>query len=509
MSEKTIPLTRRTVSGLLWMAWGKGAYAVLGMIVLGVLARLLTPAEFGVVSAALVVIGFTNIFSQLGLGPAIVQRPTLEQRHIDTAFLSTVLFGLSLAGLTWLVAPAVSGFFRIAGLTPVLRALALLFPLTGLGVVAESLAKRELRFRWLANVEVLSYALGYGAVGIALAVMGFGVWALVGGEIARSTLRTGILLSDQPPRLRPALEWTAFHDLLYFGGGFTIAKAANFLALQGDNLVVARTLGASALGLYGRAYSLMAAPATGFGGILDNVLFPAMAKVQHDRPRLARAYTRGVALLSVLMLPTSAVLFVLAPEVVQVVLGPKWTEVVAPFRILAIGMLFRTSYKMSDSLSRSTGAVYRRAWRQIVYAGLVIGGAWVGQHWGIAGVALGILLAVTVNFLLMAHLSLAVARIGWGTFARTHVPGLALTAALLPMAWGVATLLRSWSWPALGVATATGLVVAAGAAGLAWRAPAVFLGPDVRWAAATLHDYLPRRSSTAPPPGPERAERAA
>ena len=107
--------------------------------------------------------------------------------------------------------------------------------------------------------------------------------------------------------------------------------------------------------------------------------------------RLAAAYLRAVALIALLVLPLSAALILLAPEVVRVALGPRWGLAVAPFQILGIGMLFRTSYKMSDSIARSTGAVYRRAWRQVIYAALVVVGAWVGQHWGIAGVAWGAL----------------------------------------------------------------------------------------------------------------------
>lgn len=492
MSEPKEQLTRRTLSGLLWMAWGKGAYAVLQLVVLAVLARLLAPAEFGVVTAALVVIGFTNIFSQLGVGPAIVQRPTLEPRHIDTAFTTTVLFGLALGGLTWLGAPLAARFFRIDAVAPVLRVLALLFPLTGIGVVAESLVKRDLRFRWLAKLEVTTYAIGYGAVGIALGAAGWGVWALVCGEIARSALRSGVLLWDHPPRLRPTVNPGAFRELMYFGGGFTIARAANYLALQGDNLVVGRTLGPTALGLYGRAYSMMNAPA-GIGAILDNVLFPAMAKVQHDPRRLARAYHRGVAMLGIVILPLSAILFVVSPEVVHVVLGPRWAGVVEPFRILALGMLFRTSYKMSDSLARSTGAVYRRAWRQIIYAGLVIGGAAVGQRWGIVGVATGVTFAVTANFLLMAQLSLSVVQTSWGALWRAHVPALALTAVATPVAWALAAALRAWHAPALGIAAAAGIAATLAMGMAAWRWPAVFLGPEASWALDTVRGYLPAR----------------
>jgi len=488
------PLTQRTVRGVLWTAWGKGANAVLQMIVLGVLARLLVPEQFGVVTAALVVMGFAGIFSQLGLGPAVVQRPTLEPRHIDTAFSASVIFGLILGAATWTMAPLFAAFFRIETVEPVLRTLAILFPLNGLSVVAESLAKRELRFRWLANVDVVAYALGYGLVGIVLASLDAGVWALVGGEIAKSVLRAGILLVDQPPRLRPQFEVRACRELLYFGGGFTIARAANYLALQGDNLVVARTLGPVALGFYGRAYGLMAGPAIGFGGVLDTVLFPAMAKVQHDKTRISRAYLRGVSLLALAILPLSAVLLVLAPEVVRIVLGPKWGDVVVPFQLLAIGMLFRTSYKMSDSLARSTGAVYRRAWRQIVYAGLVIAGAAVGQLWGIPGVALGVLLSVTVNFLLMAQLSLSLTGISAAEFGKAHLPAFLLTMAIVPVAWMAATLLRGLALPALGVAAGTGTIALGWTALVTWRMARRLLGPDLDWALTTIRGMLRSRA---------------
>ncbi|HEX9546972.1 MAG TPA: oligosaccharide flippase family protein, partial [Acidimicrobiales bacterium] len=162
MSQDTRNLTQRTIAGMLWLASGKAAYAGLQLVVLAVLARLVTPADFGVVSAALVVIGFSAIVSQLGLGPALVQRPDLEPRHVDTAFTASVLLGLVLGGALWALAPAVAGFFRTPGVAPVMRALAWVFPLQGLGTTAESLARRDLQFRWLALLDAKAYGLWYG-----------------------------------------------------------------------------------------------------------------------------------------------------------------------------------------------------------------------------------------------------------------------------------------------------------------------------------------------------------
>lgn len=491
-------LTRRTITGLMWAAWGKGAQAGLQLVVLAIMARLLTAADFGVVSAALVVIGFSSIFSQLGFGPALVQRPTLEQRHLDTAFTSSVLFGLLLGTIIWIGAPLAAELLRIPDVQPVLRTMAWVFPLQGLGVMADSLLRRELHFRWLSNLDVAAYGLGYGVVGIGLALAGQGVWALVGGYMAHALLRSVVLVAKRPPHWRRPFDGEAFRELLYFGGGFTLAKAANYLAVQGDNLVVGRFLGPQALGFYGRAYSLMSAPAYGFGTVLDTVLFPAMAKVQHDAKRLAAAYRRGVALIALLTLAPSAALILLAPELITIVLGPRWHPTVTPFQILTIGMLFRTSYKMSDSLARSTGVVYRRARRQILYAVLVVLGAWIGQHWGIAGVAWGALTALTVNFLLMAGLSLSVAGISWATFWQAHVPAVRLTIASFPAVWATATLLRHWNQPplvVLGVAAAMGTAVAI-LVGV--RAPGLFLGPDGLWILDALRGFLPRRAAVPP-----------
>jgi PST family polysaccharide transporter len=478
-------MTGHALRGLFWMFLGTGGQAVVQLLVLVVLARLLTPADFGVVAAALVVVGFSTIFSQLGIGPAVVQRHELHATHLRTGFTISVAFGILLAGLIWLLAPAVAAFFHHDDLVPVLRALSLVFPLQGLSVVAESLLQRELRFRYLAALELATVALGYGAVGIVLAFAGLGVWALVAAHLAQFALKTVLLLVLQPHPRKPLLDRSAFKELMYFGGGFTAARIGNYLAGQGDNLVIGRWLGAVALGVYGRAYHLVAGPAMLLGGVLDRVLFPAMAKVQDQPERLGLAYRRGVALIALVVLPFSTALVLLSPELVLVLLGPEWDQVTVPLQILAAGLLFRTSYRMSDSIARATGAVYRRAWRQGVFAALVLGLSWVGHHWGLPGVALGVVVAVALNFLLMAHLSLQLAALTWRGFLTAHVPGVALSALVGLEIWGSASLLRSSE------ASAWMVVLLSSAATLPSLLlirvmPRLFLGQEGRWMIRTL-----------------------
>ena len=485
------PLTRTTLSGLFWMFMGTGAQALLQIVVVAVLARLLNPEDFGVVSAALIIVGFSSIFSQLGVGPAVVQRPQLEDRHVKTGFTLSLIFGLLMTGAVWLFAPTAARFFHIEELPHVIRVLSFVFTLQGVSMIAEALVQRELRFRWLAVIEVTAFVAGYGAFGVTLAYLGFGVWALVGAQLAQAALKTVILLIVQPHPKGLMLERRALTDLMYFGGGFTAARIGNYIAGQVDNLVVGRWLGPEALGIYGRAHQLMTAPANFFGQVLDRVLFPAMVKIQDHSQRLTVAYRRGVALIALVMLPASAVLFVLAPELIHVLLGPQWHGVIAPFQVFAVGMILRTSYKMSDSMARATGAVYRRAWRQSIYAVLVAAGAWAGLRWGLSGVALGVLVAIAVNFFLMAQLSVSVAGISWGSILGAHRPAFVLTAILGLLTWGVRAPLRNWNISAPLILLAAGYVALVTTLLLVRFAPRLVLGADGLWMLQTLGSYLP------------------
>jgi O-antigen/teichoic acid export membrane protein len=491
-------LTRSAVKGMVWVAWGSGASAVLKVALLVVLTRLLSPADFGIVSAALIVIGFSLTFSQLGLGPALVQRPDLQPKHVSTAFVASTALGLLVAALIWLMAPLLAAFFRMEGLTPIARALAFLFPIKGVSAVAENLLQRDLRFRFLANVDVLTNSIGYGLVAVVLALWGWGPWALVVAQLTQALLRAVIVLTVVPPRLRPRPSWACFQELMGYGAGYSAAHIGVFLADQADNFAVGRWLGAIALGLYSRAYQLMAVPSALIGDVLDKVLFPTMARVQDDPRRLASAYLRGTALLAIVTLPAVVLAAAVAPELVLVAFGSRWEALVPPFQVLALGMMFRTSYRMSDSLSKATGKVYRRAWRQAVYAGLVFLGAWVGQHWGLTGVAVGVLGALFINYLLMAHLSLNVGQISWLRFARAQAPALWLAITI-----GAVTLATMVTTRHLGLSPSArlicGFVVAVGTAVLAgWLAPGLALGEHGMRMRDTLQAQLLTRLRSTP-----------
>jgi PST family polysaccharide transporter len=245
--------------------------------------------------------------------------------------------------------------------------------------------------------------------------------------------------------------------------------------------VVGRWISAEALGFYGRAYQLALRPSVLLGKALDRVIFPVMAAVQTDHERLRRVYRRSVSLVVTLTAPISVLGVILCPEVVRVVLGPDWEQVIVPFQIFSAGLLFRSVYKPADSLAKAIGIVYQRARRQAVYAVLVFVLALIGTRWGLPGVAFGVFIAVVANSLMMAHLSQAALDLRWRDYFTAHYRGLLLALAVLIVVLPTAILMRSGGSNEFQVLLAClGVLLVLAVAALLIN-PAVTMGPDVIW----------------------------
>ena len=488
-------LTRRAISGMFWTLSGTGLQGVVQLLVLMALGRLLTPAEFGIMGAATVVIALSQIVSQIGVGPAIIQRRELDPVHIRVAATLSFLLGLVLGAIVFFGAPIIARFYRIPEVEPVLRLVAFMFPLDGLNTVSKALLTRKLQFRLYVALDVGSYVIGYAVVGVSLAWHGAGVWSLAVANLCQVGLRMLAMYAAARHSLRPSFDLRASRDLLSYGLGHSLGQIGMVISQQGDNFWVGRLLGSSALGLYGRAYSLLVMPATAFGRIVMRVLFPLLSQLQDERERLGTAYERGLAIVALVSLPVSTFLWVLAPEFISVVLGSKWTGVVMPFRMFSISLLFRMSSRISDECSKAAGQVYGRAVLIWSYAALVVIGAIVGSRWGIGAVAVLVSFAMAFNWLSMAWLTRTMTGVTWMRFVRAHVPAALLATLVGLTAAATAYLARGAHFKAPFVLVTCGMA-ALGVAYLAARnRPDVWLGPHGSWAFSRIEDLLRRRSA--------------
>ena len=406
-------LTAMTVKGFVWAFTGTIAQALLQVVSMVVLSRLLDKTEFGAAQAAGLVIGLSQVVSQLGVGPALVQRKTLNDREISAAFYSSLLLSGVLALLLVAVAPWVNPLLSLPRDSTLLPLLTVALVCAGAAAAPMGLLQRQLRFREMAMVDVLAFGPATIGVSVLLALLDFGAASLVWGQIAGG-LTTAIgyhLLARMSLRPEsPVAMWRSVRPLLGFGAWYSISQLGNWSALNADNFVTVNVLGTGSFGVYSRAYNLLAQPANVIGTAVDKALFPAMAKAKDDGERLRRAYVRSASLVALLTVPLSVVIWVLAPEIVGIMLGQRWLEVVVPLQIFALVLLPRASYKISGSLTRATGAVSGGAWRQWLYAAEVFVGCAIGTRWGINGVAVGASVAIVLHFLIMLRFSERVAR---------------------------------------------------------------------------------------------------
>ena len=429
--KKKASLSGRSLSSVMWTAAGSGGQLLLQLVTMAVLARLLAPADFGLVAATTLIFKFLSLFSEILIAPALIQRATLEERHIRTGFTFVIVAGFVLALLFSLSGGLVERLMAMDGLSQTVPALAVVLFLQIVVAVPDALAVRALEFRTVALIEVAAYVGGYMLVTLPLAYAGAGAWSLLAGLIAKSALRALFLVIMKGRQLRFGFDRAALSDVLQYGGGYSMSRMFNMLATQGDNIVVGRVLGATPLGLYDRSYMLMKMPAALYQRVAHRVFFSALSRAQDDPVKLRNGFIRGVELTAWFGVCLSAAIYGMAHELVELLLGPKWLTLTPVFAIMIYAMYPRLSYKTSQALLQARGKVYRNTFYQFIYATAVLGGAWIGAtRYGLEGAAAGVSLAVALHASIMARAAIRECDIRWSQYFALHRPGL-LSALLL------------------------------------------------------------------------------
>ena len=379
-------LKQRTVTGLLWSAGANVGQQFLTFTVTAVLARLLVPADFGLVATVAVFTNFASLFIDFGLGAALVQRTTLTERHRSSAFWMNVAAGLALTVLVAALAPALARFFDEPRLVDLTLVLSLNFVVASLGIVQSALLQRSMNFRRGGLIEITAILIG-GSVAIAMAVAGYGVWSLVAQVIASSAGRTTLLWATSDWRPHRLVDPDAMRELWRFSGNLAGFTAVNYWARSADNFLIGKFVGAAGLGIYSRAYNLMLLPITQISTVTARVMFPALSRIQQDTPRVKRAYLRAIGIIGLLGFPLTAGLFVVARPFILTLYGSKWTDSITVLQILCVAGLMQPVVVTVGWIYQSQG---RTDWLMrwgLATSALIVSAFAIGIHWGVEGVA--------------------------------------------------------------------------------------------------------------------------
>ena len=389
-------LKGRSVRGGLLTISSQGTQFVIQSIATVVLARLLTPADFGIVAMVTAVTGLGVAFADLGLSEATIQRKDVSHDQVSTLFWTNVAIGLSFMCVTIALAPVLAWFYKEPGLKDVAFLLSLTFLISGLKVQHDALLKRQMRFASLAIRDVASWVVAV-PIAISLAWRGAGYWALVALPLIVNFV--AMVLSWLMVRWMPGLprRSAGIGSMIVFGGNVAASYVVMTMNRSADNVLIGWHWGAGPLGLYSRAYNLLMLPVRQLSAPASSVAVPTFSRIQGEPERFARYYLRAANLIMWISAPVLGFLFVAAEPVIVLVLGKQWREAAPVFQILAISALGQLLLEMTIWLFVSRGQSGRLLKVLLIICPMLVGSYAIGLPFGIRGVALSgsfVLLAI-------------------------------------------------------------------------------------------------------------------
>jgi PST family polysaccharide transporter len=481
-------LKQSAVSALKWNYVGMAARSVSGLLIGVVLARLLGPKPFGQVAIAMLVISLGNLMADFGFSAALVQKKEISDRDIRFGFSVQVLLGAALTVLCIVLAPFIASAFHQPEVAPVIRALGAMFFLQAVGQTAMGLLKRDLAFKSLQTAQVVSYLFGYLALGVPLAYLGFGVWALVLAQLCQTALNTGMVYLSTRHAVLPLFR----HDgsMVRFGSKVIGTNVVNWTIVSLDTAIASRFFSVFDLGLYSRAYVFAGVPFNAVS-VLQNVLFSTYSRVQ-DRPEVLRRIYRGsVAIVGVAMFPLYAAIAITPATVLTALYGPKWSGAAPLLTAFAVAMSFHAAMAIAGPLLWGIGrpGIEFRAQAIAAVAAVVIFAAF--SRISLTALAWGVALTYALRCILVTGALLRVLHLSWVNLVGGLRGAGALALATAACVWCTdAMLLRHGSGPFLRLA-ADGTVGAAVDLGILLLAPSAVLGSDAAWLLNSLRGSLP------------------
>ena len=380
-SQPLSPFGRTTIHGTAWRYLAFVSGKLLVFISTVVLARLLTPDDFGLVGYAVTAIAFLDVINDLGVGPALIYH-TEDERTSTTAFWLGLLFGISILCIGWVLAPYAGLYFRDERVVAVTRALCFTFPINSLGGIQASVLYKKLAFGRMLIPDLVT-AITKGAVSIGLAVSGFGAWSLIWGQIAGSLVSSVVYWLITPWHPSIAFDTKVAHTLIAYGLNIVWVDLISEVLLNLDYLLVGRYLGSVALGLYTLAFRMPDLLILQFARVLGNVVFPVFTHMREVPGNVARAFSQVLRYVSLVTIPLGIGLALVAQPLVLSLFTEKWVGSIPVIQGIAVyAMLLSLVYNAGDAY-KAEGRPQVIVWLSLVRLAFLFPALW----WAVTGTA--------------------------------------------------------------------------------------------------------------------------
>ena len=436
-------LAALAVHGVRWTTISTACITLIQMLRLVILARLLSPGDFGLMAMAMIVIDAAQAYIDLGISAAIIHRQDVTKEQLSSLYWLNIFAGWAVFAVVWLCMPLIVRMFHEPRVLPLLHVVALVFLIAPLGQQFEILLQRELEFNTLAKQDIIASGSAF-IIAVLLASTGFGVWALMWSVLGNAIVKAFLLVRIGMKRFSPSLHFRRadLKGFLSFGLFQMGERAVNYLAERLDQILIGSLLGANALGYYNFAFNLTAQPIMRINPIITRVAFPVFSKLQDDTERLRRGYLRVLGFLTSINAPLLVGLSVVAPLAVPLIFGQKWTGSVVLVQILSLVCLVRSTCNPIGSLQLAKGRAdlgfHWNVFLLVATLPAIYFGAKIGQAVGVAAA----LLILQIALLVPVYIFLVRPLIG--KCAQEYAKGILRPAVSALLMAFVIALLRTW-----------------------------------------------------------------
>lgn len=362
----------------------KGGQQIISLVFGILLARVLSPAEFGVVAIANIVIHYANNFTNFGLNNALIQKEDVSREHIDTVFTIDLFISCVLVGATFLFSNNIALFFHNKAVGPVLRWMSIYYVITTFYYIPVVILRRTIDFRFMTIVEFIE-ALLASSLSIALALMGFSYWSIVISTLAVPIIATIIFMRKTRWTPRVALSRN-MHDLYSFGFWNFIRAQVQLLVAKVDYFVIGRFLDIATLGIYEKSFELTERAMTGLTMPINGIFFSTFSRLQNDVLQVRQIFLEASGLLALISYPALLGLAAVAPHFVGSCLGEKWVQAIVPIQVLAIGNVFRVQLGMVANVNVAMGKYKQHTIYNIITAIIFIMLCFMLVHRGVVAI---------------------------------------------------------------------------------------------------------------------------
>lgn len=390
-------LKKSAISGIKWSTVAQIGKQVLQFITLIILARLLDPSDFGLMASAIVVIGFANVFRDLGISSAIIQKQEVSIVLFSSLFWLSVLLGVLIMLILILFSSSIAAFFNVPKLASLLNVLALSFFFSGFSIVQQAVLEKKMKFKNLAILE-LSATFFASLAGIILALLRFGVWSLVIQNVFFSFILSILILSISPIKPKFIISIMELKSVFNFSANLAGFNILNYFVRNADYILIQKFLGEQQLGYYSLAYRIMLYPLQNITSVVSRVMFPVLSKIQDDNENFRAIYMKLINSIALITFPLMLGLISVNDTFVVAVFGLKWEPIINLIYILVPLGLIQSIYTPAGIIYQVKG---RTDWwfRWGLFTGVLFFIAfWMGVKWGIVGVALAYLTMNIITF---------------------------------------------------------------------------------------------------------------